>query len=456
MTHCITLLKTKVIFMAYDRPKIVVEPPGPKAREIIKMDEEMLSPSLTRTAPLVGYKAEGVFVEDLDGNVYLDWGSGIAVVNVGHRNPEVIDAIKAQLDNLIFVNSLDYYTIPQVEYAKMLFKVTPGKFKKRVFFTNSGSESVDTAIKMAKWHTRRYYGIGYINGFHGRTLGAVTFTTTGLSARRGFFPLYPIGQFVPYPYCYRCPFKMEYPSCGMYCMNYLTDIVFKKIVPPDETAFIIVEPIQGAGGYIVPPKEFLPTLRKITEEHGIVLIVDEVQTGFGRTGKMFASEHWGVEPDIITISKAIAHGLPAGAAVAKAEIMDWDAGAHEGTLNGNPVIMAAAITVLKYIQKNKLPERAAELGKYLKKRLSELQEKYPIIGDIRGLGLMVGVEFIMDENKTPATEARNKIVLDAFKKGLLLLGAGVSSIRIAPPLIITQEQLDMGLEIFEQVLKTVT
>jgi len=441
--------------MPYDRPKIVVTPPGPKAQEIMKKDEEMLSPSLSRTAPLVGYKAEGVFVEDPDGNVYLDWGSGIAVVNVGHRNPEVIAAIKEQLDKLIFVNSLDYYTIPQVEYAEMLFKVTPGNFKKRVFFTNSGSESVDTAIKMAKWHTRRYYGIGYINGFHGRTMGAVTFTTTGLSARRGFFPLYPIAQFVPYPYCYRCPFKMEYPDCGMYCMSYLTDVVFKKIVPPDETAFIIVEPIQGAGGYIVPPKEFLPTLKKITEENGIVLIVDEVQTGFARTGKMFASEHWGVAPDIMTISKAIAHGLPAGAAVAKADIMDWDVGAHEGTLNGNPVVMAAAIAVLKYIQKNKLPERAAKLGDYLKKRLTELQEKYSIIGDVRGLGLMVGVELVKDEKKTPAKKERGKLIQEAFKRGLLLLGAGESSLRIAPPLIITQEQIDMGLEIFEKVLKDV-
>lgn len=439
----------------YDKPKIVVEPPGPKAREIIEKDESMLSPSLTRTAPLVGYKAEGVFVEDVDGNVYLDWGSGIAVVNVGHRNPEVIAAIKDQLERLIHLNSLDYYTVPQVDYAEMLFKVTPGNFKKRVFYTNSGSESVDTAIKVAKWHTRRYYGLGFINGFHGRTLGAVTFTTTGVSARRGFFPLYPIATFAHYPYCYRCPFHLEYPSCGLYCLGYIEDVIFKKLVPPDETAFILIEPIQGAGGYIVPPKDYLPKLEKLAHDNGIVLIVDEVQTGFARTGKMFASMHWNLEPDVLTMSKAIAHGLPAGAVVTKAEVMNWDAGAHEGTLNGNPVIMEAAKAVLNYILKNQLDKNAEKMGNYMKKRFKELAEKYPVIGDIRGLGLMIGIEFVKDEKKTPAKEIRNKLIQRAFKNGLLLLGAGPNNVRLAPPLIITEQQIDIGMEIFEKSLKQV-
>ena len=439
----------------YDKPKIVVEPPGPKAREIIEKDESMLSPSLTRTAPLVGYKAEGVFVEDVDGNVYLDWGSGIAVVNVGHRNPEVIAAIKNQLERLIHLNSLDYYTVPQVDYAEMLFKVTPGNFKKRVFYTNSGSESVDTAIKVAKWHTRRYYGLGFINGFHGRTLGAVTFTTTGVSARRGFFPLYPIATFAHYPYCYRCPFHLEYPSCGLYCLGYIEDVIFKKLVPPDETAFILIEPIQGAGGYIVPPKDYLPKLEKLAHDNGIVLIVDEVQTGFARTGKMFASMHWNLEPDVLTMSKAIAHGLPAGAVVTKAEVMNWDAGAHEGTLNGNPVIMEAAKAVLNYILKNQLDKNAEKMGNYMKKRFKELAEKYPVIGDIRGLGLMIGIELVKDEKKTPAKEIRNKLIQRAFKNGLLLLGAGPNNVRLAPPLVITEQQIDMGMEIFEKSLKQV-
>ncbi|MCK5200703.1 MAG: aminotransferase class III-fold pyridoxal phosphate-dependent enzyme, partial [Spirochaetales bacterium] len=316
--------------------------------------------------------------------------------------------------------------------------------------------SVEAAIKIAKAHNRRPYGIGYINGFHGRTMGAISFTTTNLEGRRGFAPMYPIGQFVPYPYCYRCLFNKTYPSCGLECMNYLTDIVFKKIVPPDETSFIILEAIQGSGGYIVPPAEFFTKLRGICDEHGIVLIVDEVQSGFGRTGKMFASEHFDLEPDVITLSKAFAHGLPAGAAIAKADIMDWDPGAHEGTLNGGPVIMEAAKAVLKVLEEEKLLENAEKQGLYLKEQLGQLQTKYPVIGDIRGIGLMVGVEFIKDEKKTPNKELRDKLIGKAFEKGLLLLGAGVSSIRLAPPLIVKKRELDMGLNILEDCLKELT
>jgi 4-aminobutyrate aminotransferase len=441
--------------MEYNMPKIIIEPPGPNARKIIKRDENMLSPSLTRTSKLVGYKAEGMYVEDVDGNVYLDFGSGIAVAGIGHRNPDVIAAIQEQLEKLIFVNSLDYYTVPQVEYAEMLLAVTPGRFKKRVFFTNSGSEAIDTAIKMAKWHTRRPYGIGYINGFHGRTIGAMAFTTTDLASRRGFSPLYPMCHFVPYPYCYRCLFDKDYPSCGLYCMNYLTEVLFKKVVPPDETAFILVEPIQGSGGYVVPPKDFLKTLAGIAKDFGILLVADEVQTGFGRTGRMFASEYFGIEPDIITVSKAMAHGLPAGAAVAREEIMNWEKGAHEGTLNGSPIIMEAAKAVLRYIEKNNLLENTRIQGKYLKKQLEYLKGKNPIIGDVRGLGLMIGIELVKDSKKTPASGKRDKLIDTAFRKGLLLLGAGESSLRLAPPLIITREEIDIGLSIFEDSLKAV-
>ena len=441
--------------MAYTQPRIVVDPPGPKAQAWIQRDESMLSPSLTRSSQLVGLRAEGVFVEDVDGNIFLDFGSGIAVTGLGHRHPDVIAAVKKQLDQLIFVNSLDYFTVPQVEYAEMLFKVTPGNFRKRVFYCNSGSEAIDTAIKMAKWHTRRAYGIGYINGFHGRTIGAVSFTTTGASARRGFAPMYPIGHFVPYPYCYRCLFNREYPSCDLYCMNYLTDIMLKKITPAEEVAFILVEPIQGAGGYIVPPKEFLPRLQQICRDQGILLILDEVQSGFGRTGKMFASQAFGIEPDIMAVSKALAHGLPAGAAIARAEVMNWEPGAHEGTLNGGPVIMEAAKAVLQVIAKEKLLKKSAEQGAYLKDQLLQLQKRYPLIGDVRGLGLMVGIELIKDSRKTPALEERNKLLDEAFKRGLLLLGAGESSIRLAPPLIITREQIDIGLSIIEDCLKRI-
>ena len=439
--------------MPYTAPKIVTPPPGPKAREWIRQDEAALSPSLTRSSALVGLRAEGVFIEDVDGNVYLDFGSGIAVTALGHRPPEVVAAMKQQLDLLDFINSLDYYTLPQVEYAQMLFRVTPGSFAKRVFYTNSGSEAVDTAIKMAKWHTRRPYGIGFVNGFHGRTMGAVSFTTTGTAARRGFAPMYPIAQFVPYPYCYRCLFNREYPSCDLHCLNYLSDITLKKITPPDEVAFVIVEAVQGAGGYIVPPKEFLPRLAAICRQHGILLVVDEVQTGFARTGRMFACQHFGVEPDIITLSKALASGFPAGAAVARAEVMDWDPGAHEGTLNGGPVIMEAAKAVLKVIERDRIVDRAREQGEYLKGQLLALKERYPLIGDVRGLGLMVGIELVKDARKTPAKDSRDRLLEEAFRRGLLLLGAGECSIRFAPPLIITREQIDIGLSIIEDCLK---
>ncbi len=439
--------------MNYTGPRIVNPPPGPRARELIAWDVATLSPSLSRTAPLVGVRAEGVFVEDIDGNVFLDLGSGIAVTGVGHRHPKVIEAVKKQLDALVFVNSLDYYTLPQVELAEMLFEATPGDFPKRVFYSNSGSESIDTAIKMAKWHSRRAYGIGFINGFHGRTVGAMSFTTTGLTARRGFAPLYPIGQFTPFPHCYRCLFNREYPGCGLECMSYLTDVIFKKLIDPKETAFILLEPIQGSGGYIVPPPEFFTILTDLAKKHGILLIADEVQTGYGRTGKMFASEYFGFEPDIITMSKAFASGFPAAATVARAEVMDWDENAHEGTLNGGPVIMEAAKAVLSVLREENLLENARVQGDYFRAQLCGLQEKYPIIGDVRGLGLMIGIEFVKDAKKTPAHEERDRFIQNAFSKGLLLLGAGESSVRLAPPLIITREQIDTGLSIIEDCLK---
>jgi len=438
------------------KPKIVTPPPGPKAKKLIKRDIECLSPSLTRTAPLVGVKTEGVWIEDIDGNVFLDFGSGIAVVNVGHRHPDVVEAVKQQIDKCDHVNSCDYYTVPQVELAQELFRVTPGNFKKRVFFTNSGTEAVECALKVAKWHTKRYYFVGFIGGFHGRTIGSLSFTTTGISPRRYYAPMMPGVVHVPYAYCYRCLFKQTYPECGLYCLDYLEDTVFKRIVNPAETAGILVEPIQGAGGYIVPPEEYLPRLSKICKKNGIILIDDEVQTGFARTGKMWACEHWNVEPEIICMSKAMAGGLPCGACVTRRETMDWTPSSHENTLGGNPIVIAAALAVLRVIRKERLAENAAKQGEYLIKRLKEMRETHKYLGDVRGKGLMVGIELVKDKKtKTPATEERNDLILEAFRRGVLLLGAGQSSLRLAPPLIINQQQIDVGLEIFEESLKTV-
>jgi 4-aminobutyrate aminotransferase len=438
------------------RPKIVTTPPGPKARAFIERDHAVTSRSLTRTAPLVGVEEEGVWVKDIDGNVFLDFSSGIAVTNVGHRHPKVVEAMKRQLDKLVFVNSCDFYTLPQVELAERLFEVTPGKFKKRAFFCNSGTEAVEAALKIAQWHTRNFYVIGFIGGFHGRTMGSLQLTTTSVAARRHFKGMMQGVFHVPYAYCYRCAFKQEYPSCGLWCAKYIEEILLKKVVPPDDLACMVVEPIQGAGGYIVPPKEYLPALADICKRNNILLVMDEVQTGFCRTGKWWACEHSGVVPDIMTMSKAIAAGMPCGATVCRSELMEWDPGAHENTLGGNPVVCAAALAVLDILKSEKLADNAAKVGDYLLKRFREMAEQHELIGDVRGKGLMIGVEFVKNRTtKEPAKKERDQILNEAFKQGLILLGAGASSLRLAPPLILTQEHADVGLEIFENTLKKV-
>jgi 4-aminobutyrate aminotransferase len=437
-----------------NKPRIVVSPPGPQAKRLIERDREALSPSLTRTAPLVGVEAEGVWVKDLDGNVYLDFGSGIATVNVGHRHPAVVKAIKDQVDKCDHVNSCDYYTVPQVELAEQLFRATPGKFKKRIFFGNSGTEAVECGIKVAKWHTKRYYLIGFIGGFHGRTMGSLSLTTTSVSARRYYAPLMPGVVHVPYAYCYRCLFKQTYPECGLYCLDYIEDVVFKRIVSAEEVAGVVVEPILGAGGYVVPPEEFLPRLKGICENNGIMFVDDEVQTGFGRTGEMWACQHWNVVPDIMCVAKAMAGGLPAGACITRRDVMEWSPSSHENTLGGNPIVMAAALAVLRVIYEEKLLENAKKIGDYTIKRLVEIQENFEAIGEVRGKGLMIGVELVKDrKTKIPAGDIRDRLILEAFKRGLLLLGAGPSSIRLAPPMIVTKQQAELGIEIFEEALK---
>lgn len=438
------------------KPKIVVTPPGPKAKEFIERDHAVTSQSLTRTAPLVGVEEDGVWVKDIDGNVFLDFSSGIAVTNVGHRHPKVVEAMRRQMEKLMFINSCDFYTLPQVELGERLFEITPGKFKKRAFFSNSGTEAVEAALKIAQWHTRNYYVISFIGGFHGRTMGSLQLTTTGVAARRHFKGMMQGVFHVPYAYCYRCPFKQKYPDCGLWCVGYIEEIMLKKVIPPDDLACLIVEPIQGAGGYIVPPDDYLPALAKLCKRNNIIMVIDEVQTGFCRTGKWWACEHWGVEPDIMTMSKAIAAGMPCGATVARAELMDWDPNAHENTLGGNPVVCAAALAVLDILKTERLAENAANVGAYLLKRFRELAETHELIGDVRGKGLMVGIEFVKDRTtKEPARKERDAVLDGAFKRGLVLLGAGPCSLRLAPPLILNREQADAGLEIFEQVLKEV-
>lgn len=447
--------------MEWTKPKIKVEPPGPKSQAFIKRDSEIMSKSLSRASELVGKAAHGVFVQDLDDNVFLDFGAGIAVAGVGHTHKKVVDAIKRQAEQLIFVNSLDYYTVPQVDYAERLVNIAPGNFKKRVFFTNSGSESVDGAIKCAKYYNRKmgrggYYGFGFLGGFHGRTMGAVSFTTTGKGARKSFWPMYAGNVIVPYADCYHCYFGQRYPECGLFCLDYITDVLFEKAYDGDDVAFFLLEPIQGAGGYIVPPTEWLHKLQKFTNEQGIPFIIDEVQTGFARTGEWFACQYFGVEPDIMCVSKAMAAGMPCGAFISRAEMQDWWSGAHEGTLNGNPIIIAAASAVLDVMEEEDLRVNAKKQGAYLKKRWEEFQESHPEVGDVRGVGLMIGVEFVKDpETREPDVTLRNNLVEQAFKEGLLLLGAGKNSLRLCPPLIIKEEHVDMAMETVESAWKQI-
>mgnify|MGYP000123674376 CR=1 FL=1 len=438
------------------RPQIVVEPPGPKAKEWIEKDKQLLSTSLTRTAPLVPAETWYVWVKDVDGNIYLDFGSGIAVVNVGHRHPKVVEAIKKTVDMLDHTNSCDFYHYLQVMYAERITKLTPGNFRKRVFFGNSGTEAVECALKAVKWHARtRPYIIGFVPGFHGRTMGSLSFTTTKLTARRGFFPMMPGAVHVPFPNTYRPPFKgIKEDEVVEAVLSYIEDYLFKYVVPPDEVAAVLIEPILGAGGVVVAPDEFLQKLYKITREHGIYFIADEVQTGFARTGKMWAIEYSGVVPDVMTVSKAIANGLPMGVCITRAELLEWDPDCHENTLGANPIVVSAALAVLDVIEEERLADNAAKMGAYLRKRLRELQDKYDPIGDVRGRGLMIGVEFVKDRRtKEPYVKFRNIVIEEAFKRGLIILGAGISALRIQPPLVIKEEHIDIAIEIMDQALK---
>jgi 4-aminobutyrate aminotransferase len=439
-----------------DYPKILVRPPGPKARELVKRDESLISPSYVRFYPLVVESGEGSIVRDVDGNEYIDFNSGLLCLNVGHNHPRVIQAIKEQCDNFLHYSNTDFYYREVVDLAEKLCEITPGKFEKKVFFGNSGTEAVEAAIKVSKWHTRKHRFIAYIGAFHGRTLGALSFTASKTVQRRHFFPSLPGVVHVPYPYCYRCPFKLSMPNCDYWCVYFIDELVLQKYVPPEEVAGIMFEPIQGEGGYVVAPPEYFQRLKKLADKYGLLLIDDEVQTGIARTGKWFAIEHWKVEPDIICIAKAIASGLPLGATVARARIMDWEGGSHATTFGGNPVSCAAALAVIDIIKEERLLENATRLGSHVLKRLEELKEESEILGDVRGKGLMIGAEIVTDQQtKKPGEDEAKEIMLRCWKRGVAIITSGASTLRVAPPLTITPELLDAGLDIVEDVIREV-
>lgn len=439
-----------------ERHKIVVTPPGPKARELLQKDAAVLSQSVVRWYPLVAESGSGCVVKDVDGNEFIDFNSGLVVLAVGHSHPRVVKAIKDQAEKLIHYSWTDFYYKPIVDLGEQLTKITPGSFPKKVFFCNSGAEANEAAMKMARWHTRKPLFLAYTGAFHGRSFGTMALTASKPVQRRHFFPLVPEVTHVPYPYCYRCPFGLKYPECDMWCVEFIEEEVLKKYHPPEDTAAMFVEPIQGESGYVVPPDDYFQRLKKILDKYDILLADDEIQSGMGRTGRWFALEHWGVTPDILTTAKALASGLPIGAAVAKQELMDWEGGSHANTFGGNPVACAAALQVIGIIKDEKLMENATHQGTYLMKRLKEMQQQYPIMGDVRGKGLMVGVEFVKDpETKEPAAQEVEDITNKCFKRGLAIITAGKSSMRFAPPLIITRDIIDEGLEIFEGAVKEV-
>jgi 4-aminobutyrate aminotransferase len=437
-------------------PKIIVSPPGPKARDLVKKDEQLISPSYLRYYPLVIESANDCIVKDVDGNEYIDLNSGIACMNVGHNHPRVVEAIKSQCDRFLHYSNTDFYYKEVINLAEKLAEIAPGDFEKKTYFGNSGTEAVEAAVKLAKWHTRKQLFIGFISAFHGRTIGALSFTASKPTQRRHFFPLMPGVAHVPYAYCYRCPFKLTYPECHYWCVDFIDEFVLQKYMPPENVAAILFEPIQGEGGYVVPPPEYFQRLKKLADKYGLLLIDDEVQSGIGRTGKWFAIEHWDVEPDIICSSKALASGLPIGATIAKAKIMDWTGGSHASTFGGNPLSCVAAVAVIETIKEEKLLDNATKQGTYALKRLAELKERCEMIGDVRGKGLMIGVELVEDkETKKPAAQKAAEVITRAWKRGVAIVTCGASTIRIVPPLTIQREMLDIALDIVEDTIDEV-
>ena len=442
--------------MAAAYPKIVVSPPGPKARALVRQDELFVSPSYTRYYPFVVESANDCVVKDVDGNEYIDLNAGICCMNVGHTHPRVVEAIKNQCSRFLHYSNTDFYYKEVITLAEKLTKITPGEFEKKTYFGNSGTEAIEAAIKLARWYTRKPLFIGFINAFHGRTMGSLAFTSSKPPQRRYFSPFMPSVAHVPYPYCYRCPFKLEQPTCNYWCADFIEEQVLQKYMPPEDVAAILFESIQGEGGYVVPPPEFFHKLKKIADKYGILLIDDEVQSGIGRTGKWFAIEHWNMEPDIICTSKALASGLPIGATIAKAKIMDWTGGSHASTFGGNPVSCAAALAVLDIIKDQQLLDNANKQGAYALKRLSEMKETCSIVGDVRGKGLMIGVELVDDkETRKHAPQKAYQVILRSWKRGVAVVTCGTSTLRIAPPLTIQTDMLATALDIVEDTVKEV-
>jgi 4-aminobutyrate aminotransferase len=439
------------------RPEIKTALPGPIGRRIVEADNQFVTPSYPRPSfKLVAERAEGMWVTDVDGNIFLDCNAGVAVCSTGHCHPEVVRAIQEQAARLIHMCGTDYYYEHMPKLAQKLDEIVPIEGATRTHFANSGTETVETALKLAIHATGREKFIAFFNSFHGRTLGSLSLTSSKAAQRKGFKRQALDVTHVPFPNIFRHPFtgeRTDGETASRACLDWIENRLFKTTLPPEECAGIVVECVQGEGGYVPAPREFLQGLRRICDEHGIMLIVDEVQTGLGRTGRMFACEHYDLKPDIICIAKALASGLPLGACVARADLMDWKPGAHASTFGGNPVAIASALKTIEIIERE-LIRNSAEVGAYLKEGLRKLAEKHDCIGDVRGLGLMVGVELVEDRaSMKPAPELRDRVETACFERGLIILGAGFNTIRWSPPLIITRENVDVAIEIFDDAIK---
>jgi 4-aminobutyrate aminotransferase len=435
-------------------PDIKTALPGPKAKAIIDRDARFVSPSYTRDYPFVIARGEGAIVEDVDGNRFLDCAAGIAVNSTGVSHPDVVRAITEQAQKFIHMSGTDFYYEPQVRLAEELASIAPITGDVRTFFANSGTETTEASIKLSRYFTKRQGIIAFFGGFHGRSLGALSLTASKSIQRRGFGPMMPGVYHAPYPDPYR--FDGSADACAAAALSFIKDQLLVHLVAPDEVAAIVVEPIQGEGGYVVPPAAFLQGLRELTTQHGMLLVVDEVQSGMGRTGKMFASEHFDLKADIVNIAKGIASGLPLGVTCARADLMTWPPGAHASTFGGNPVSCAAANATIKLL-KDGLVANAAAVGAHLAEGLRDLQARHPLIGEVRGKGLMIGIELVRDRTtKERAVEERNALVQAMFRRGVLVLGAGKNAIRLAPPLVLTIDQATEVLRIFDEGLSEIS
>ena len=439
-------------------PKLKTALPGPNAKRVLEGDQQYISPSYTRSYPLVAKSGRGIVVTDVDGNEFFDFSAGIAVTSTGHCHPHVVAAIQKQAAELIHMSGTDFYYESMVTLAERLSKIAPMPGPHRIYYGNSGAEAVECALKLARYHTKRQNIIAFFGAFHGRTMGAVSLTASKPQQRRRFGPLMPGVTHVRYPDVYRgCTGgAQEADEFALGCARFIEEKLFKTTLPPEEVAAIFVEPVQGEGGYVVAPTIFMQELRRICDRHGILLVVDEVQSGIGRTGKWFAVEHTGVQPDIVCMAKGVASGMPLGITMSRADVMDWVPGSHASTFGGNPVCIASALATLDVIENERLLANSTAVGDHMRKRMADWPSKLKLVGDVRGRGLMIGVEIVKDKvTKEYGAADRDRIVELAFERGVLFLGCGPSTVRICPALVVTKDEADVAVDVLEECIKIV-